>query len=122
MFFDLSVVSKCPRRLIAAAFADVVCRTTSQVDWLMSHLFFGTDYQDTAYTLLAYDEEPMMANAAKVVAGDFEALAMLTRIAAIMGLGTSFYGNNPFGLHGRAHDLPLYRHVRGRRTSRHFAR
>jgi glycerol-1-phosphate dehydrogenase [NAD(P)+] len=40
VFFDLSVVSKCPRRLIAAAFADVVCRTTSQVDWLMSQPVF----------------------------------------------------------------------------------
>jgi glycerol-1-phosphate dehydrogenase [NAD(P)+] len=97
VFFDLGVVSRCPRRLIAAAFADVVCRTTSQVDWLMSHLFFGTDYKDTAYTLLAYDEEPMMANAAKVVAGDFDALAMLTRIAAIMGLGTSFTGTTHSG-------------------------
>ena len=37
VFFDLGVVSKCPKRLIAAAFADVVCRTTSQVDWLISH-------------------------------------------------------------------------------------
>ena len=63
----------------------------------MSHLFFGTDYKDTAYTLLAYDEEPMMTNAAKVVAGDFEALAMLTRIAAIMGLGTSFTGTTHSG-------------------------
>src|ERR1700733_940094 len=63
----------------------------------MSHLFFGTDYKDTAYTLLAYDEEQMMANAAKVVAGDFEALAMLTRIAAIMGLGTSFTGTTHAG-------------------------
>jgi glycerol-1-phosphate dehydrogenase [NAD(P)+] len=97
VFFDLSVVSKCPRRLIAAAFADVVCRTTSQVDWLMSHLFFGTDYKDTAYTLLAYDEKSMIANAAKIVAGDFEAVAMLTRIAAIMGLGTSFTGTTHVG-------------------------
>ena len=39
VFFDLSVVSKCPRRLIAAAFATSSRRTTSQVDWLMSHLF-----------------------------------------------------------------------------------
>ncbi len=97
VFFDLGVVSKCPRRLIAAAFADVVCRTTSQVDWLLSHLLLGTDYKDTAYTLLAYDEEPMMANAARVVEGDFEALARLTRIAAIMGLGTSFTGTTHAG-------------------------
>lgn len=90
VFFDLGVLSKCPRRLVAAAFADVVCRTTSQVDWLASHLLFDTPYDETAYTLLAYDEGPMIAHADQVVTGDFEALAMLTRLAALMGLATSF--------------------------------
>ena len=97
VFFDLSVLSKCPRRLIAAAFGDVVCRTTSQVDWLLSHLLLDTPYKDTAYTLLAYDEEPMMTNAHKIVTGDSEALGMLTRTAAIMGLGTSFTGTTHSG-------------------------
>jgi glycerol-1-phosphate dehydrogenase [NAD(P)+] len=97
VFFDLSVLSKCPQRLIAAAFADVVCRTTSQVDWLLSHLLLGTPYKDTAYTLLAYDEEPMMTNAHRIVTGDAEALGMLTRTAAIMGLGTSFTGTTHSG-------------------------
>ena len=97
VFFDLSVVSKCPKRLISAAFADVVCRTTSQVDWLMSHMLFDSPYDETAYTLLAYDEEPMIANAGKIVTGDFEALAMLTRIAALMGLATSFTGTTHVG-------------------------
>ena len=97
VFFDLSVVSKCPKRLISAAFADVVCRTTSQVDWLTSHILFDSPYDETAYTLLAYDEEPMIANAAKIVTGDFEALAMLTRIAALMGLATSFTGTTHVG-------------------------
>ncbi len=97
VFFDLSVVSKCPKRLISAAFADVVCRTTSQVDWLISHLLFNSPYDETAYTLLAYDEESMIGNAAKLVSGDFEALAMLTRIAALMGLATSFTGTTHVG-------------------------
>ena len=97
VFFDLSVVSKCPKRLIAAAFADVVCRTTSQVDWLLSHVLFDTPYDETAYTLLAYDEDSMIANAGKIVTGDFEALAMLTRIAALMGLATSFTGTTHVG-------------------------
>lgn len=97
VFFDLSVVSKCPKRLIAAAFADVVCRTTSQVDWLISHILFDTPYDETAYTLLAYDEDSMIANAGKIVTGDFEALAMLTRIAALMGLATSFTGTTHVG-------------------------
>lgn len=97
VFFDLGVVSKCPRRLVAAAFADVVCRTTSQVDWLASHLLFDTPYDETAYTLLAYDEGDLIAHADQVVTGDFEALAMLTRIAALMGLATSFTGTTHVG-------------------------
>ncbi len=97
VFFDLGIVSKCPKRLIAAAFADVVCRTTSQVDWLASHLLFDTPYDETAYTLLAYDEAPMIAAAEKIVRGEFAALAMLTRIAALMGLATSFTGTTHVG-------------------------
>jgi glycerol-1-phosphate dehydrogenase [NAD(P)+] len=97
VFFDLSVLAKCPRRLVAAAFADVICRTTAQVDWLMSHLLFGTPYSDTAYALLAADEDEMIASAQGLVEGDFDALATLTRVAAIMGLGTSFTGTTHVG-------------------------
>lgn len=90
VFFDLSILARCPPRLISAAFADVICRTTAQVDWLMSHLLFGTDYVDTPYALLAIDETEMMRRSPELLSGEFDALAMLTRIAAIMGLGTTF--------------------------------
>jgi len=89
-FFDLSVVANCPERLISAAFADVICRTTSQVDWLTSHVLLGTPYMETPYTLLAYDEENMIARAADMLSGDIDALAMLTRVSTIQGLGTRF--------------------------------
>ena len=79
VFFDLSVLSQCPPRLISAAFADVICRTTAQVDWLTSHILFDTPYAETPYTLLAYDEENMIENAAHMLSGDFAALGMLTR-------------------------------------------
>ena len=97
VFFDPGVVSRCPKRLISAGFADVVCRTTSQVDWLLSHILIDTPYDETAYTLLAYDEESMMANAGRILTGDFEAVAILTRIAALMGLATSFTGTTHVG-------------------------
>lgn len=97
IFFDLDVIAKCPPRLISAAFADVICRTTAQVDWLMSHLLFDTPYTDTPYTLLAYDEGTMLAEAENMLSGDIEALATLTRISAIMGLGTSFTGSTHCG-------------------------
>jgi len=90
VFFDLDTLVRCPPRLISAAFADVICRTTAQVDWLLSHLLFETDYVDTPYALLAIDEAEMMRRSPDLLTGDFEALAMLTRVAAIMGLGTTF--------------------------------
>ena len=90
VFFDLAVLSRCPQRLISAAFADVICRTTAQVDWLLSHLLFNTRYMQTPYTLLAYDEPDMIAHARDMLSGDVDSLAMLTRISAIMGLGTCF--------------------------------
>lgn len=90
VFFDLSILAACPPRLISAAFADVICRTTAQVDWLMSHLLFDTHYSQTPYTLLAYDEPDMIANADRMLSGELDALGMLTRISAIMGLGTRF--------------------------------
>ena len=89
-FFDLSVLADCPKRLVAAAFADVICRTTSQVDWLLSHLLLGTRYVETPYALLAIDEPGMIGSAAGLAAGDTDALAALTRISALMGLGTTF--------------------------------
>ena len=90
VFFDLSVLADCPPRLKSACFADVICRTTAQVDWLLSHRLLGTDYSTTPYALLAIDEPGMIANADDLLAGDLDALGMLTRISAIMGLGTSF--------------------------------
>ena len=66
VFFDLGVIARCPQRLVSAAFADVVCRTTAQVDWLLMHLLFGTPYSDTAYRLLAYDEDDMIALAPRL--------------------------------------------------------
>ena len=96
-FFDLEVLSGCPSRLISAAYADVVCRTTAQVDWLMSHLLFDTAYYDTPYILLAYDEADLIDHAGDLPNGDIEALALLTRVAVIMGLATSFTGTSHCG-------------------------
>ncbi|OED38794.1 hypothetical protein AB833_18210 [Chromatiales bacterium (ex Bugula neritina AB1)] len=90
VYFDLSVLANCPPRLISAAFADVICRTTAQLDWLLSHLLFATTYVETPYTLLAYDEPGMIRGASDMLTGDIDALGMLTRISAIMGLGTTF--------------------------------
>ena len=100
VFFDLDVLANCPKRLVRAAFADVVCRATAQVDWLLSHLLLGTPYFEVAYPLLAIDEDRLIASAPGTVTGDFDALATLTRVSAIMGLTTSFTGTTHVGSMG----------------------
>lgn len=120
IFFDLSVLANCPPRLISAAFADVICRTTSQVDWLLSHLLFDTAYDETPYTLLAYDEPDMIANAHRILNGDTDALGMLTRISAIMGLGTRFTGTTHSGSmaeHMISHYIDMFAGEKHPRTS-----
>lgn len=96
-FYDLDVLARCPPRLISAAYADVICRTTAQVDWLMSHRLFGSAYHDTPYILLAYDESDLIDRAAKLPEGDIRALALLTRACVVMGLATSFTGTSHCG-------------------------
>ncbi len=120
IFFDLSVLSACPPRLISAAFADVICRTTAQVDWLMSHILFDTPYTDTPYTLLAYDEPGMIECADQMLSGDVNALGMLTRISAIMGLGTRFTNTTHSGSmaeHQISHYIDMFAGDRHPRSS-----
>lgn len=90
VFVDLEVLRGCPKRLIWSAYADVICRTTAQVDWLLSHRLLDTPYRDTAYHLLAIDEANLLDSAERLASGDFEAIAMVARMNGLMGLGTSF--------------------------------
>jgi len=112
VFFDLSILAKSPPRLISAAFADApASRTTSQVDWLLSHLLFNTPYTETPYTLLAYDEPTLIENAGKLLTGDLEILAALTRAAAMVGLGTSIAGTthpSSMGEHLISHYIDMF--------------
>lgn len=111
VFYDLEVISGCPPRLISAAFADVVCRTTSQVDWLMAHKLFGRSYDDTPYLLLAYDEGRLLDDAARLHGGEIEPLAVLTRVCALMGIATCFTGSTHFGSmaeHMISHSIDMF--------------
>jgi len=97
VFVDLAVLCGSPKRLIWSAYADVVCRTTAQVDWLLAHRLLGTPYWDTVYHLLAPDEAHLLDDADAVAAGDVEAIARVTRMNGLMGLGTAFAGTTHHG-------------------------
>ena len=111
VFFDLSTVSCCPIRLTRSAFADVICRTTAQVDWLLSHLLWDTAYRELPYILLTYDEEALFDGAIALGMGDMEAFGVLVRICAIMGLGTCFTEtthSGSMGEHMMSHYIDMF--------------
>jgi glycerol-1-phosphate dehydrogenase [NAD(P)+] len=111
VFFDLSVVSQCPIRLTRSAFADLICRTTAQVDWLMSHLLFGTPYHEVPYILLAYEEDGLFDRAQALQQNDLDAFGILVRMCALMGLAiciahTSHPGS--MGEHMMSHYMEMF--------------
>jgi glycerol-1-phosphate dehydrogenase [NAD(P)+] len=111
VFFDLAAVSRCPIRLTRSAYADVICRTTAQVDWLLSHLLWGTAYRELPYILLAYDEDALFDRAAALEKADMEAYGVLVRICAIMGLGTCFTEtthSGSMGEHMMSHYIDMF--------------
>lgn len=121
VFIDLGILLECPPKLIRSGYADIICRTTSQIDWLTSNLLFNTNYSKAPYLLLAIDEENLIQNASRLLNGDLEIMAMLARMVCLVGLGTiftasshscsmaehmishyldMFYKNHPDSLHG----------------------
>lgn len=93
-FFDLSILSAAPVRLIRAGLGDSLCRTTSQADWLLAHLLFGKPYRELPYVLLAGDETPLFDNAKALVSGDIEIMERLVRTLILSGFGTAIVGNS----------------------------
>jgi len=92
VFVDLQILAGCPQRLINSALSDVVCRSTAQVDWLLSRDFRGTPYSDIPYRLLAHDEQRLFANARRLRERDLDAMASLVRTCALNGLGSAVVG------------------------------
>jgi glycerol-1-phosphate dehydrogenase [NAD(P)+] len=93
-FFDLSILSQAPVRLIRAGLGDSLCRATSQADWLLAHLLLGKEYRQLPYSLLANDETPLFDNAKALVAGDIEIIERLVRTLILSGFGTAIIGNS----------------------------
>ena len=111
VFFDLGVLAAAPARMMQAGLGDTVCRTTAQVDWLLSHLLLDTVYAETPYRLMAADEPRLYAQAHRLPEGDLGAMLLLTRMLILSGLGvlvthTSHCGS--MGEHSISHFIDTF--------------
>ena len=126
VFFDLSVLAAAPLRMMRAGLGDTVCRTTAQVDWLLSHLLLDTVYAETPYRLMEEDEPRLYAQAASAARARPRRHAGADPDADPLRLRRAGDPHQPLRLDGRARDQPLHRHLRrpapqdpARRAGRH---
>jgi glycerol-1-phosphate dehydrogenase [NAD(P)+] len=108
--FDLDVLRAAPARLIRAGIGDALCRTTAQADWLLGHHLRGAPYSETPYLLQLEDEPAVLDSAAAMVAGDPAAIAALTRLLVLAGLGMAIIGSSApasMGEHSISHYIDL---------------
>jgi glycerol-1-phosphate dehydrogenase [NAD(P)+] len=92
--FDLDVLRAAPARLIRAGIGDALCRTTAQADWLLAHHLRDAPYSEIPYLLQIEDEPALLDHAAAMVAGDPAAIAALTRLLVLAGLGMAIAGSS----------------------------
>jgi len=87
VFMDLEVLAAAPKRMIQAGLGDSVCRATAQVDWLLAHLLFGSEYRQAPFQFLADDEEGLLSEPEALVSGDLNAMGRLARTLVLSGMG-----------------------------------
>jgi glycerol-1-phosphate dehydrogenase [NAD(P)+] len=94
VFLDVEILSKAPRRMIAAGFGDSVCRPTAQADWLLAHLLLDQPYRTLPFELLAEDEAALLAAPEGLLTGDPEAMTRLARTLVMSGFGMTICGGS----------------------------
>ncbi len=94
VFVDLTVLAAAPVRMIRAGLGDSSCRSTAQIDWLLSHHLFGTPYRIAPFAFLADDEPGLLDESAALVSGDLAAMRRLARTLILSGLGMTICGGS----------------------------
>ncbi len=99
-FFDLEILARAPLRMIRAGIGDSLCRSTAQVDWLLSHHLLGTPYMAAPFAIQADDEEALLARTGELLRGDLDAMRALVRLLVLGGLGMLIAGGSQPGSQG----------------------
>ncbi len=87
IFCDMEVIAAAPQRLIRSGFGDLMCRSTAQADWLLSHLLLDTPYSTQAFELLKPYEAKLIKKAAELREGDKGAVELLMKALLVSGIG-----------------------------------
>lgn len=94
LFCDLTVLADAPLRLILSGLGDSICRTTTQADWLLSHLLLDTPYDEEPFRMVAEFEPELLENAAALAKRERHAVALLMQTLIASGKGMLLSGGS----------------------------
>ncbi len=87
VYMDSAIMAQAPLRLVQSGFGDLICRSTSQKDWYLSHALLGTEYLEGPYSLLTPHEEKLHEQAEAIAKCDTHAVEDLTYNLLLSGIG-----------------------------------
>ena len=94
IYISLDVLANSPMRLILSGFGEVICKFTTKIDWLLSHLLFGTYYSDVPFDLIRPLEEKLILERDKLIIRDPKTIQILMEVLLLSGLGMNLSGGS----------------------------
>ncbi|MBA8770323.1 sn-glycerol-1-phosphate dehydrogenase [Wolbachia pipientis] len=87
VYIDIDILANAPLRLTLSGFADFICRSTVQADWLLSHLLLGTEYNELPFTLVRDLEQILLREYTALTKRSRKVVLLLMEVLLISGLG-----------------------------------
>jgi glycerol-1-phosphate dehydrogenase [NAD(P)+] len=86
IYIDTDILTNAPLCLTLSGFADFICRSTMQADWLLSHLLLDTEYNELPFTLVHNLEQILLKEYMQLTQKNTEVILLLMEALLISGL------------------------------------
>ncbi|CEI84750.1 sn-glycerol-1-phosphate dehydrogenase [Ehrlichia minasensis] len=110
IYLDVDIIVNAPKRLIVSGFADFICRSTVQADWLLSHLLLGSEYTELPFLISKESESALIVDHLGLIRRDEYSIMVLMQALLLSGLGMFIVGGSQSasqGEHMVAHTIEL---------------
>lgn len=111
IYIYLDVLVDSPMRLIVSGFNEVLCKLTTQPDWLLSHLLLGTYYTTLPFDWIKLLAQRLFAQSTGLLSRNADTICLLMKILLISGFGMNAAGGSyPWsqGEHQIVHTIELH--------------
>jgi glycerol-1-phosphate dehydrogenase [NAD(P)+] len=94
IYIDIDILINAPTRLTLGGFADFICRSTTQADWLLSNLLLGTQYNELPFTMVYEMEQILLKEYQHLNKKSSEIITLLMQALLTSGFGMVIAGGS----------------------------